>query len=304
MGPDVHAAGVGPHEERLPVAVGAVDEVERGGEKFLVHRLHALLGERAGVLALLLAPLAEARILARRVGGLRDAFQHAARAVLRLEGRILRIVDVLRLLLGIEVIEVAEELVEAVHGRQEVVAVAEVVLAELAGDVALRLQEVGDGRVLLRQPLRRARQADFQQAGADRRLAGDEGGAPRRARLLAVVVGEDRAFAGDAVDVGRAVAHHAAIVGADVPQPDVVAHDDQDVGLCRRRLGKRGCTHGKACHEAEAAPANLFAFIELSLWVVPSIEGENALPVVLHADHGPAVLVSNVLSFMAVLLTR
>ena len=64
---------------------------------------------------------------------------------------------------------------------------------------------------------------------------------PGGAGLLAVVVGEDRAFAGDAVDVGRAVAHHAAIVGADVPVADVVAHDDQDVGLCRRRLGQRRC---------------------------------------------------------------
>ena len=43
MGPDVHPAGVEPHEERLAVAVGAVDEVERGGEEFLVHGLHALL---------------------------------------------------------------------------------------------------------------------------------------------------------------------------------------------------------------------------------------------------------------------
>ena len=36
----------------------------------------------------------------------------------------------------VEVIEVAEELVEAVDGGQELVPVAEVVLAELAGGVA------------------------------------------------------------------------------------------------------------------------------------------------------------------------
>ena len=46
-----------------------------------------------------------------------------------------------RLVLGIEVVEVAEELVEAVDGRQELVAVAEMVLAELAGDVAQRLEQ-------------------------------------------------------------------------------------------------------------------------------------------------------------------
>jgi hypothetical protein len=40
---------------------------------------------------------------------------------------------VLRLLLGVEVVQVAEELVEAVVGGQVLVAVAQVVLAELAG---------------------------------------------------------------------------------------------------------------------------------------------------------------------------
>ena len=49
-----------------------------------------------------------------------------------------RVVGLLGLLLGVEVVEVPEELVEPVSGRQELVAVAEVVLAELAGGVALR----------------------------------------------------------------------------------------------------------------------------------------------------------------------
>ena len=68
----------------------------------------------------------------------------------------------LGLILGVQVVEVAEELVEAVNGRQEFVAVAEMVLAELSGRVALRLEQLGNGRVLLRQPLFRGRQADFQ----------------------------------------------------------------------------------------------------------------------------------------------
>ena len=153
-----------------------------------------------------------------------------------LELGVLRVVGVLRLLLGVEVVEVAEELVEPVDRRQELVAVAEVVLAELAGGVALRLEQVGERRVLLGQPFLRARQADLQQAGAEARLAGDERRAPRRAGLLGVVVGEDRAFLRDAVDVGRAVAHHAAVVGADVPVADVVAEDDQDVRLLRLRV--------------------------------------------------------------------
>jgi hypothetical protein len=115
------------------------------------------------------------------------------------------------------------------------------VLAELSGCVALRLEELGNCRVLLRQPLLRRRQANFQKAGAHRTLSGDEGGAAGGAGLLAIIVGEDRTFVGDAVDVGRAVAHHAAVVGADVPVTDIIGHDDKDVRLlllCRGRCGR------------------------------------------------------------------
>ena len=44
-----------------------------------------------------------------------------------------------------------------------------------------------------------------------------------------VIVCKNRTFVGDAVDIGRAVAHHPAVVGADVPIADVITHDDQDV---------------------------------------------------------------------------
>ena len=140
-------------------------------------------------------------------------------------------------LLGVQVIEVAEELVEAVYGGQELVAIAQMVLAELRGDVTLRLEQFGNGRVLLGQPLLGARQADLQQPGAQRALAGDEGGAAGGTGLLAIIIGEDRAFIGDAVEVGRAIAHLAAIIGADVPVADIVAHDDEDVWL-RLLLGR------------------------------------------------------------------
>ena len=115
---DVHAGGVPPDEERLAVLVRVVHEVERLGGDLLVDRLHALPGQRTGVLDLL--------------GPSGEAVDHAARAEPLLELGVLRVVGVLRLLLGVEVVEVAEELVEAVAGRQHLVAVAEVVLAELA----------------------------------------------------------------------------------------------------------------------------------------------------------------------------
>ena len=231
-GPDVHAGRIEPDEERLLVLVRAVDEVERGVEELLVDRLHALLG-RAGR-----CPRSSACPM-RRSADPRPASRRWSPCIcstprgpnLQLELGVLRIVGVLRLVLGVEVIEVAEELVEAVHGRQELVAVAEMVLAELSGRVAERLEQLGERRVLVRQAFLRSRQADLQEAGAHRALAGDERGAAGGAGLLAVIVGEDRAFVGDAVDVGRAVAHHAAVVGADVPVADVVAHDDEDVRL-------------------------------------------------------------------------
>src|ERR1043166_1368245 len=103
--------------------------------------------------------------------------------------------------------------------------------AELPGGVALGLEQLGDCRVFLGQPLLRRGQADLQQPGAQRALPGDERGATRGAGLLAIVVGEERTFCGDATDIGRAIAHLAAVVGADVPVADVIAHDHEDVRL-------------------------------------------------------------------------
>ena len=177
------------------------------------------------------------------------------------------VVELLRLLLGIQVIEVAEPFVEAVHGRQELVAVAQVVLAELAGGVALRLQHFGQRRIGLLDAARRAGDADRGHAGADRHLAHDERGAAGGAAGLAVVIGEEHAFLGDAVDVGRP-AHHAVRVRADVPHADVVAQDDEDVGSpsgrCRwvlLRLSRRDrssrtcCRHGSDGGTGEQDPS-------------------------------------------------
>ena len=180
-----------------------IHEVDCPGGDLLVHRLHALVRQRAGVFALLLADFAEARIVSRIVLVRRETVQHAARAELRLESRVFRIVDVLRLFFGVEVVEIAEPLIEAVDRGQHLVAVAKMVLAELARRIAQRLEQFGEGRVFLLQALGRARQADFGEAGADRRLPGDERRATGGAALLAVPVREERAFLGDAVYVRR-----------------------------------------------------------------------------------------------------
>ena len=84
------------------------------------------------------------------------------------EYRVFRIVGVFGLFLSIEVIQVAEELVEAVHRRQEFVPVAEMVLAELAGGVAQRLERFGNGNVLRLQSDGSAGNADLRESRAQR----------------------------------------------------------------------------------------------------------------------------------------
>jgi hypothetical protein len=64
------------------------------------------------------------------------------------------------------VVEVPEELVEAVHRRQELIAIAQVVLAEVAGGVAQRLESLGHCDVACLKAHGRARDTDFRQAGA------------------------------------------------------------------------------------------------------------------------------------------
>jgi len=156
---------------------------------------------------------------------------HAARSKLLLEFRVLRIVDVFRLLFGIQVVEVAEEFMEAIGGRQHLIPITQVVLAELTRCIAQRLEQRGDGRVFRFHAFRCTGKADLSQSGPDRRLAGDECGAPGSAALLAIPVGKHRPILCDAVDVRCPVAHQALIVGADVEAPDVIAPDDEDVGL-------------------------------------------------------------------------
>ena len=87
-------------------------------------------------------------------------------------------------------IEVAEELIKAVYRWEELVAVAQMVLAELTGGVALGLEQLGDGWVFLLQADVNARHADLREAGADWVLTGDEAGSAGGAALLRIVVGE------------------------------------------------------------------------------------------------------------------
>jgi hypothetical protein len=100
----------------------------------VVDRFHALLGQRPGIADGLLADPTKPRVHRRVVGVGGLGIHHAARTEPLTKVRKIprvRIIRQFRLLLGVEVIQIAVELVEAVRRRQEFVAVAEVVLAEL-----------------------------------------------------------------------------------------------------------------------------------------------------------------------------
>src|SRR5262249_30904058 len=154
---------------------------------------HPLLGQRASVLDGLLADLAEARIHRRVVHVRRLAIQHAARSVVREEVRKIlgrRIVRQFWFLGSVQGGERTVTLVEAVNGRKMLIAVAQVVLAELRGGVALRLEQLGDRYVAVLQALRSAGHADLGVASAEAALAGDERRASGRTALLGIRVRE------------------------------------------------------------------------------------------------------------------
>ena len=131
VGAEMHVGGVDPHEERRAVRLLAADEVDRRVGDLVVDGLHPLLGQRTGVLD----PLGP--ILIRPT--VKDATGAEPLPELR-EIRRRWVVGQLGFLFGVEVVEVAEELVEAVVGGQVLVLVPQVVLAELAGGVAVRLE--------------------------------------------------------------------------------------------------------------------------------------------------------------------
>src|SRR5689334_20473605 len=177
----MHACGVEPAKERYVRPRLTLHELDRGPRGLVVHGLHSLPGERAGVLDRLFPDASPARLLGWIVSIRRLAAQDPARIVCLPECRIAGIGAHFRLLLGIEVIEVAEELVEAMHRWQELVSVAEVVFAELSGGVSERLEQFGEGCVPRLQAHGGARNTNLREAGAQRALPGDERRASGRA---------------------------------------------------------------------------------------------------------------------------
>ena len=123
MGAKMHPRRAHPNEKGLLRLHLPLYEIDRRAGRFVVDGFHPLLGQRPGVLD--------------RSAGAR--LDDAARAEFLAELRVAGIGPLLGLLLGVQMIEVAEKLVEAVGGRQILVAIAEMVLTELACRIAERL---------------------------------------------------------------------------------------------------------------------------------------------------------------------
>ena len=212
MGSQVHMGEVHPHEERSARLVHPFDEIGRARGDVVVDRFHPRAGQRAGILDLLLADASPARLVLAVVHIGRETVDHTARAKTLCEvGNVGRfwIVGLLRVFLRIQMIEIAIKLVEAMNGRQELIAVTEMVLAELPGGVTKWLQHARYRRIGRVEPDRRAGHPDLRKSRAKHALPRDEGRSASRAALFAIVIGEQHALASDAINVWRAIAHHA-----------------------------------------------------------------------------------------------
>ena len=128
-------------------------------------------------------------------------------------------------------VQIAEKLIEAVHGGQVFVAITLVIFAKLSGGVAKALHHGGHRDVGFLPTFRGTVDADLGHSSADGDGAVDECGAAGGARLLTVIVGEENSFFGDPVNVGRLIAHHAVIIIADVFGTDVIAPNYEDIRL-------------------------------------------------------------------------
>src|SRR5271169_2252769 len=76
-------------------------------------------------------------------------------------------------------------------------------------------------------------------------LPGNKRSSPCRAALLGIVIGKERAFVGDAVNVGRSAPHHAAMVGTDIPNANIISHDADDVWFLGLRLRRSCCSENR-----------------------------------------------------------
>ena len=216
-----------------------IHKFKRCTEEFFVNRLHSLAREGAAVLG---SPVGE-------------AVDHAARAKAFTKLRIQRIVRILWLFLGIQVVQVAKELIKTVLGGQKFIAVTEVILAELATGITERFQQFSQRRVFRLNAEVSARDAHLGQSSANGVLARDKCGASSGAALLAIIVSKDYPLIGDAIDIGCVVTHHAQTIATDIPVADIIAPNHEDIrllsGMCCRAEAE--CPQQEWCKDRQPA---------------------------------------------------
>ena len=165
----------------------------------------------------------------------------------------------------------AVPLVEALMGGEALLGAAEMPLAPHARGVALRRQQLRDGDLPLRQPVRGAADRDFVGPGPDREAARHQRRARRRALRLDVEVEQPHAFAGELVDARRGrAAQDAAAIDAQLAIAEVVREHENDIRLVPLRptagppnhaMGLPRCKHSEtglllACADSEKSWAS------------------------------------------------
>ncbi len=193
----------------------SLHEFGRLGNDLVVESLHAFGIQNALVFRL-------------AIGGAR---YDAAHGPLFRERLGLRSVGVFGVLIRVEVVEIAEKLVETVTMRQMFLAVAKMVLAELGSGIAMHLQYLCDSRIFRRHTLRRACTSHGGQPGARRHLAGDKRRAACGARWLRIERSQLDPVRRDLVDIRGRHTHDVSAETADIGIADIVAENDEYVGL-------------------------------------------------------------------------
>src|ERR1700675_917713 len=117
------------------------------------------------------------------------------------------------------------------HSGEMLVVIPKVVFAELRSCVALLLQEVSDCRRPVRNSVRGPREADGKQSSSEWVLPQNERRTARSTALLSIGVSEERSLFRQAVDVGGSFSPHPDVVGADIPEADVVPPNNEAVRL-------------------------------------------------------------------------
>src|SRR5262249_12760415 len=222
--------------------------------------IHALRAQFTRILYFLLSYFAPARLHGWIVYICRPCVEHIARSNSGFERW--WIVAMTGVLHCIEVIEIPEELIEAVQRRQELIEVAQMVLAELAGGVTHGFQHGGNSRRGIRHADRRASLTDSSQSSADREFAGDEVRTTRRAARFGIIIGTSDRLRRQPIEVGGSTSNYSWIVDADVCPADVVPHDEDNVGPLLLLRGSRharrrhGDTDGNQSSQQELAKAH------------------------------------------------